>query len=200
MRRCVLFLALLVASGAQASIPTLYHPLVGNSDPLGVVATYQPGPRTLNLVLHPGGIANTSGTVCDNGNGDNVCGLYVEIEVGGDLTIASASSFTLSPTLSAQMSANVVNNKTLRLALVTTSSPLAPGPLPLGTLQIASGPGGGAVHVHKLQTVDASLDLMKGGPRPLAFIPEPAFSLQVAAGAAALAWLARSRARRGGVR
>ncbi|HEX5068441.1 MAG TPA: hypothetical protein VFY49_20130 [Myxococcota bacterium] len=52
----------------------------------------------------------------------------------------------------------------------------------------------------KLQTVDASLDLMDGGPRPLAFLPEPGSSSQLAAGALALAWLARRHARRGGVR
>jgi hypothetical protein len=88
----------------------------------------------------------------------------------------------------------------LKIALVTTASPRPSGPSVLGTVSISSGPAGGAVQLRKLQTVDASLDLMDGGPRPLAFVPEPGFGSGLAAGAIALAWLARRRARRGGVR
>jgi hypothetical protein len=77
MRRFLLCLGLLAASGAQASIPTLYHPLFGTNDPGAIVPTYpEPAARTLNLVLNPGPIGNSSGTVCES-NGDNVCGLYV---------------------------------------------------------------------------------------------------------------------------
>lgn len=191
-------LALLAASGAQASIPTLYHPKVGLADPGALVPAYPPASRTLNLVLNPGSINNSSGTICDSGNGDNVCGLYVEIDVGGDLTIASANSFT--PSISGQLSANVVGNKKLRVAIVTTASPLAPAPIQLGTLQVLSGANGGAVLLTKVQTVDASLDLMSGAPHALAFLPEPGAVSQLAAGAAALALLARRHARRGGVR
>ncbi|HVH19801.1 MAG TPA: hypothetical protein VNF72_15995 [Myxococcota bacterium] len=202
MRRSFLGLAaccgLLVAAGAQASIPTLYHPQTGLVDPGAVVPSYPAAARTLNLVLHPGAIPNTSGTVCDSGNGDNACGLYVEIDVGGDLTIAGPSSFT--SFISGQMSSNVVGNKKLRIAIVTTASPLSPVPVLLGTLQVQSGTNGGAVLLSRLQTVDASLDLMNGAPRPLAFLPEPGFGSGLVASALALALLARRHARRGGVR
>jgi len=93
-----------------------------------------------------------------------------------------------------------VGNKKLRIAIVTTASPLSPVPVLLGTLQVQSGTNGGAVLLSRLQTVDASLDLMNGAPRPLAFLPEPGFGSGLVASALALALLARRHARRGGVR
>jgi len=186
----------LCAPGAGASTPTMFQ---SNGPPYAdVVPSYPPGSRTLGLVLNPGGVANTSGTICATGNGDNVCGLYFEIAVDGDLTIASESSFT--PLVSGQISKKVIGNKTLRVAIVTTGSPLSPAAAPLGNLAVTSGPVGGAVTLRKLQTVDASLDLMTGSPRALAFVPEPGAVLQLGAGIAALAGLARRRSRRGGVR
>jgi hypothetical protein len=186
----------LPAAGAHASTPTMFQ---SNGAPfVDVVPSYPPGSRLLGLVLNPGGVNNTSGTICSNGNGDNVCGLYFEIAVDGDLTIASESSFT--PLVSGQVSKKVIGNKTLRVAIVTTGSPLSSGAAPLGNLAITSGPIGGAVTLRKLQTVDASLDLMTGSPRALAFVPEPGACLQLGAGIGALAALARRRARRGGVR
>ena len=185
----------LCASGARASTPTMFQ---NDAQPyVDRVPSYPPGSRTLGLVLNPGGVANTSGTICQSGNGDNVCGLYFEITVDGDLTIASESSFT--PLVSGQISKKVIGGKTLRVAIVTTGSPLQPGAAALGNLAVTSGPVGGRVTLQKLQTVDASLDLMTGSPRALAFIPEPGACLQLAAGVLALAGLARRRAR-GGVR
>ena len=195
--RAVLAIALaLCASGARASTPTMFQS--DGAPYVDRVPSYPAGSRTLGLVLNPGGVANTSGTICSTGNGDNVCGLYFEIAVDGDLTIASESSFT--PLVSGQMSKKVIDNKTLRVAIVTTGSPLSPSAAPLGTLAITSGPVGGAVTLRKLQTVDASLDLMTGAPRALAFVPEPGACLQLGAGVAALAALAHRRARRGGAR
>ena len=192
--------ALLFASSAQASVPTLFHTDSGPPfvDPGSFVPPYPPGgTRTLNLVLNPGGVANTSGTICDTGNGDNVCGVFVEIKVDGDLTVSDTGYTSL---VSGQMSKHAPDPKTLRVALVTTSSPLPPGPILLGTLTVTSGPAGGTVRLSTLHTVDASLDLMSGAPRTLAYLPEPGFGLGIGAGAAALGLLGRRRSTRGGVR
>jgi len=184
-----------VSSGAY---PTLFHtdqgpPYVDH----GTVTYIQPAARTLNLVLNPGTVANTSGTICGTGNGDNVCGLMLDISVDGDLTLSETGYTSL---ISGQLSKHALTSQRLCVAIVTTGSPLPPGPTLLGTLSVGSGPHGGAVKVSALQTVDANLDLKTAAPRALAFIPEPEFGAGLAAGLLALALLERRRARQGGVR
>lgn len=202
MRRRALHFAvccgLLAVPAAQASVPTLYHPMVGLVDPGIDVPTYAAADRTLDLVLAPGTVANSTGTVCQNGNGDEVCGFYVEIEVDGDLAVDD-SSFVMASLAGAQVSDHG-DGRTVRIAIVTTATPLTATPTLIGTLNVQSGTSGGTVRLTKLQTVDASLDLMPGTPRDLAILPEPGVGSQLGAGALALAWLARRRARRGGVR
>lgn len=191
------WLGLLCAASAQAD-PTLFAsiPLI---TPGAVVPLGLNGETTLTLVLDPGGVENSTGTLCETGNGDNVCGLFVEFKVvgDGDLTLSAAGFTSLVP---GQLSKHAPNAQTLRVAIVTTGQPLSHLKLPLGTLAVTSGPRGGTLEVSALQTVDASLDLRTGAvPRAIA-VPEPGFALGLASGVTALGLLSRRRAQRGGVR
>jgi len=201
MARALLFAALAVAP-AQASQPTLFHsPSDNGVDPGALVPPLQPnGTRTLYLYLRPGGVAtDNDGQLCNGGagglggNGDETCGVHFEIRVDGDLSILS---FT--PQVGQVSSRIEPGSRTLRTALVTTAPPLSAGTTRLGTLTIQAGPVGGTAQLSKLDTVDADLDLQTGAPRTIAFVPEPAFALQLAAGICALSLLSRHRSPRRG--
>jgi hypothetical protein len=189
------------AAGAQEPPPTLAHAAGSGPYPESPPppTTYLPGDHTLNLVLYPGGADSPGTGLCQNALGDRVCGVFVEIEALGDVTFPS-NGFT--DHTSAQTSSKVSpDGKWLRLAMVTTASPLDDDASRLGTLAFHGGNGGGSVKFRKVQIVDASLDLRGGNEEgTIAVIPEPGFGSGLAAGALALAQLARLRARRGGVR
>ena len=203
---CAAFAACLVpmlapAAGAVEPAPTLFHIEGGGpyNNPPPSTPTYLPGNRTLNLVLSPGGVESPLTGLCQNALGDGVCGVYVEIEAIGDVTFPSNGFTQYAP---GQTSSTVSpDGKWLRVAMVTTANPLDDDPSLLGTLAIQGGNGGGSVKFRKVQIVDASLDLRGGDSEgTIALIPEPGFGSGLAAGVLGLAWLARHRARRGGVR
>lgn len=198
--------AALAAGPASASIPTLFHsPSDTGQDPGALVPPLAPnGTRTLYLYLNPGNVVSAGGcnpgTCGGGGLGDETCGLNFEIRADGDLDLTSfTSSFGQISSMLADENGD--NRKdVLRVALVTTNPPMCAVSTRIGTLTLASGPVGGNVSLSKLQTVDASLDLQNGAPRNIGFVPEPGALLQLGVGATALAWLARMRARRGGMR
>jgi hypothetical protein len=198
----------LAQAPAHASQPALFHsPGDTGQDPGTLVPPLQPGgSHTLYLYLHPGSVASSGGcnasTCGGSGTGDETCGLNFEVLVDGDLELTGfSSSFGQLSSMLDDVDDNGVD-ETLRVAIVTTNPPIcAQQATRLGTLTLTSGTAGGTVELKKLETADADLELKSGvAPRDLAFIPEPGAWQQLAAGAVALAALARRRARRGGVR
>jgi hypothetical protein len=191
-----LLLALLAAAPA-AGMPTLYHsPGDTGVDPGAFPPTLPSGTaHTVYLYLDAGPDPTTLGTVCHaspsggGGNGDETCGLHFRIEVSGDLSILGFSP---------EVGSATANNTGTQLtaAIVTTASPLPPGPTRFGSLQLASGSLGGTGELTLLQAVDADLELQSASSRTLFFVPEPGRALLLGAGLAGLALLHRLRARR----
>lgn len=198
--------AALALSPAHATQPTLYFsPGDTGQDPLTPPPLAPNGTRTLYLYLKPGPVTSAGGcnasTCGGSGVGDETCGVNFEVRVNGDLEL---TTFT-SPFGQVSSKLDDTDGNTIeeiaRVAIVTTNPPIcAVQSTKVGTLTLTSGPAGGTVSLTKLQTADADLELKNGAPRDLAFVPEPGASLQLAAGATALAGLALRRARRGGAR
>jgi hypothetical protein len=200
-------LALLAMPAAAASVsPALYHsPGSTGADP-GTPPSFMAGGgiETMYLFLDAGAVPTETGIVCDNGNGDDTCGLHFKICLTGDLTfvgsfaadvgVVQQSSTVAVPCVPGEPS---VLGTELNVAILTTASPLAVVPTRLGTIDVdTSGPNGGDGELTMLQTVDADLELTNGTTRPLFIVPEPGFLLQLVPGAALLWFLSRRTNRR----
>jgi hypothetical protein len=151
------------------------------------------GTPTIHLWFNPGPTPNATGTICDDGNGDDSCGIHFKITVNGDLGI---SNFQFEPEYAiAQMSAT--STEVNASIVATDPADILPANIPtkVATFDLdASNPQGGLGEVTFLQSVDADLELVANGiVGPVFFVPEPAVALQLTAGALGLAALNRRR-------
>jgi hypothetical protein len=131
----VLALSVFLGLGLAHAEPIVYDLTAGPGNSTILVV----GPVVLDIVISPGTVSNSVGTVCVDGNGDELCAADVEIEITGDqgsitgFSPASGIIFELDP---------VLPTKKLRLNLLQSITPPAISPpqsLGLLSVDILSG-------------------------------------------------------------
>jgi hypothetical protein len=156
----------------------------------------------LELYIDPGTVVtDNGGTVCEDGNGDELCAADVVIVVTGEAEITGfapadgiifepypddvppgTKTFSLKP-----------GTKTLRLNLLQSISPPSPSPQPLGVVTVNVFPE--ANHTNPVKVVASGQAVDAGGTLigiPSVVVPEPSVIVLLLSGAlglAALHWL-----------
>jgi len=194
--------ALAVLGTSAAATPALYHS-PGNTglDPATIDPTKPPDIvsrssfQEVYLWIDPGGIPHTTGTICDNGDGDDTCGLHFKLCLAPGISFIGFADATggvveqsSSPPCKDEGPGTQIN-----IAILTTASPLPSEPSQIGTLQVdTSAVDDGLVTLEMLQAVDADLELKDGIPTTL--VPEPGLIGMLLPGIALLLFLKRRRA------
>jgi hypothetical protein len=147
------------------------------------------------------GTVPSSGTPCEDGDGDELCAADVLITLKGDGQIDSflpAGGVIHEPFEVADFPTSVI-----RLNVLQSISPPAPGPQDLGTMRISLGSGDESFPFEVVatgQVVDASGSLVDIGSRNIAeALPEPTGIILLLSGALGLVALHRLRTRGAGV-
>ncbi len=186
---------LLALPALAASPPVVFHSPADDGVNPGTPYVLAPGVQTLFLYAAPGPKSSLAGeTVCQNGTGDEMCGLLVELLATGDVTLG-----TFVPDGGADLVVNPVSNARLLFEwqnAVTGAS----APVRLGALTVSMTSNGTV----ELGPDSASLGaILQQGPAasnaPIA-MPEPSGGLAFAAGALLLLGLARRRRLAGATR
>ncbi len=133
----VLALSVFLGMGLAHAEPIVYESTVGPGNSKLLVV----GPVVLDIVINPGAVpTDNMGTVCVDGNGDELCAADVEIEITGDqgtitgFSPASGIIFEPDPVLP--------GTKKIRLNLLQSVTPPSispPQPLGLLSVEILSG-------------------------------------------------------------
>jgi hypothetical protein len=76
----LLALSVFLGLGLAHAAPIVYDSTAGPGNSKLLVV----GPVVLDILITPGTVANSVGTVCVDGNGDELCAADVEIEITGD--------------------------------------------------------------------------------------------------------------------
>jgi hypothetical protein len=132
----VLALSVFLGLGLAHAEPIVYDLAEGPGNSKLLVV----GPVVLDIVITPGTVPNTVGTVCVDGNGDDLCAADVEIEITGDQ--GSITGFSPASGIIFEPDPVLPGTKKLRLNLLqsVTPEPISP-PQSLGmlTVEILSG-------------------------------------------------------------
>lgn len=181
-------LFLMLAAGAASAAPRVFHsPSDDGAEPVGV-PTLPTDDDLLFLWVVGDGLSSTSGVVCTDGNGDELCGWDVLLHPGVNVEFGA---FTPEP--------GVVSSSDpteLRANGIDLGAP-APLPIRIGTLQVfatVSGVGG-LVYADGVQVVTADLTGEPIQSETIAALPVPeaGLALQSAFLIVAAACLSRSR-------
>ncbi len=189
-RSLALFVVLSFAAEQAAAQAALYHSAANDGVvPAATPVLPTPGPEWLHLYADTAGSSvTTSGTVCEDGDGDEICGFYVSLQAGSGaelLSFTPASDVYYSLTATA-LSATGVGATTVGVDPVWIGDLLVQSTDPTSESQIE----GTGLHV-----VTADLSVQPVGLSTVATIPvpEPGHAVCLAAGAALLLCLGRAR-------
>jgi hypothetical protein len=196
------FLAFSAVGNAAVAI---YHSTAGgpDPDPGGEYEVPNSSSELIVLNLDGGNIPTTTGEVCLDGDGEEVCGVDVTIKVikGSILSFSAASSQIASHISSSSIEIPIPNQ--IRIVAVLAINPpedVPPtaDPFYLGDLEIDATAGTSLfVVVTSGEAVDAHGDIVAVPLRTIAVgtVPEPALWLMLTAGSALLSALGRRRLR-----
>jgi hypothetical protein len=118
----VLALSVFLGLGLAHAEPIVYESSAGPGNSKLLVV----GPVVLDIVITPGTVPNSLGTVCVDGNGDELCAADVEIEVTGDQ--GSISGFSPAGGIVFEPDPVLPGTKKLRLNLLQSVTPPAISP------------------------------------------------------------------------
>ena len=195
IRSTILFsLFLLVAQTANAAPRVFHSPNEDGNEPVGV-PTLPTDDDLLFLYVVGDGVDSTSGAICEDADGDELCAWNVVLHPGPNTDLGP---FTPEPEVI--YSSNVDELRANGMDVFAQDAL----PIRIGTLQIwTKDPGaGGMVFVDGVQVVTAGLEVEPIQTEAIAAlpVPEPGTVLQAAFLIAASAWLARSPRSRRSVR
>jgi hypothetical protein len=181
----LLFLAAWLATADTVSAqPVVYYsPADDGTNPNSSVYYPLGGNRTLYLYGDGGTLASSSGVVCEDGSGEEICGWDVLVEAREGVTF---TAFRPEGDIHHALGATTLrfhggDHQTGQL-----------GPTKLGELDIDTSAEGSA-QLSGGQAVDAGLDLHDLRPARLTQVPEPGVGVGLLAGSALLVLLGRKR-------
>lgn len=193
--RIVLSLMLLLAAASEAKGQARVYfasDVTGNGQSTEIVLEVDSTSLTMNVWAEiPGGPSN-SGTVCENGNGAELCGADVIIEGTESVDL---EAFSPASGLETAFNLDSTNDR-LRLNALSALSGVVT-PVKLGVLTLSTGTDG-AVVLRESTLVDGGLRLQVVTSRNLARVPEPGMGVGLGVGAMTLLFLGR-RQREGSV-
>lgn len=168
-----------------AASPVVYHSPVGmNGVNPGTPHVLDEPTEMLELYYSPGPMGTTLGETCLDGNGDEICGITIEIQSTGDVMFQSFNE-DLSNDLVVNFSPPTNSLKINRIN-GTTGDPAAMG-VRLGSLQVSVGASGGDISVSTTsEAVGASLQDLNVEDNGTIATPEPGMAISVALGVLAI--------------
>jgi hypothetical protein len=160
----VLLLGLHVEVNAQ--IVVFHSPNNDGMDPGGMVPIESAESVTLHLYIDNPGAATATGTVCEDGDGNELCGY--------DLTLEALGGFEFTGFNEVANTSYSLTDHRVRLNVVEAIDGIS-GPAYIGDL-IVTAISGTTVDLSRGQALDASLSLIDIAPRSLiSLVPEAGF-------------------------
>jgi len=173
-----------VAFSAQS--PVVYHSPAMNGVNPGTPHSIVDVTDTLELYYSPGPTATTTGEVCLDGNGDEICGITVEI-----LATGSVALVTFNEDVSNDLVVNFSPPGSLKINRLNGTVGDS-GPIRLGSLDITAGVGTGDISVATTsESTGASLQTLAVLDNNTIAVPEPAVLIGLWVGVSALGFAAR---------
>jgi hypothetical protein len=164
-----------------AASPVVYHSPAMNGDNPGTPHVLDELTETLELYYSPGPMVPSSGEVCLNGDGDEICGITIEIQSSGDVTL---DVFT--EELSNDLVVNFFQPNSLKINRINGTTGDAV-PIRLGTLQVSVGASGGDIWVTtSSEAVGAALQDLNVLDNGTIATPEPGVVISIALGVVAI--------------
>ena len=173
-----------------AESPVVYHSPAMNGDNPGTPYDVTNVTDTLDLWYRPGATSTAVGTACLDGDGDEICGITMEIQATGALSL---DDFT--ENVASDLVYNFSPPSTLKInRLNGTVGDDADVPIRLGSLDIIAGIGTGNIAVATTsEATGASLQTLSVVDNGTIAVPEPGVLLGLLVGVSALGFAARRR-------
>lgn len=167
-----------------AASPVVYHSPAMNGDNPGTPHVLDEPTETLELYYRPGPMGS-SGEICLNGNGDGdeICGITIEIQPTGDVMFQSFNE-----DLTNDLVVNFSPPNSLKINRINgTSGDPADTAVRLGSLQVSVGTAGGDIAVmSSSEAVGASLQNLLVIDNGTIATPEPGLAISIALGVLAI--------------
>jgi hypothetical protein len=188
MRLSTLCCLLVLVSSLATAAPRVFHsPNDDGAEPAGIPTLPSDDDFVFLYVVGDGG-ASTTGVVCTNGNGGELCGWDVVLHAGPNVEFGG---FTPEPGVFSSFDASELRANGVDVSVIDAL------PIRIGTLQVFATDSalGGTVFVDGVQVVKADLEVDPIATEPMAVlpVPEPGALLQAAFALAAGVGLSRSR-------
>lgn len=177
--------SLAIFSQAGAQVRVYHSPGNDGLDPGGTAPVDPSSSVTLHLYIDNPGDETLTGSVCEDGDGSELCGYDLTLEALGGIQLTSFSEVA-DTTFS-------LTQARLRLNAVEAIDGVV-GPIHVGDLLINASTGT-TVNLTAGSALDASLTLVPIAPRSLISVPEPGFLTLLGGGLLALTVLGRRRRR-----
>lgn len=174
-----------------ASPPVVYHsPTMDGVNP-GTPHVLDEYDETLDLYFSPGANPTTTGEICLDGDGDEVCGITIVLQASGDVTF---SSFTEEVTSDLVVNFSPPSSLTINRLNGTSGDAVA---VRLGSLDVNVGTTGGDIGVATTsEAVGAALQTLAVADNGTLAAPEPRLIGSIVAGVTMLAAAGRYRRNR----
>jgi hypothetical protein len=171
---------------AFAADPILFHSPADDGASSGATTSIEPGDSTLHLYIDGGPTPSMSGAACDDGDGDELCKVLVEIAPTGSAELLDFHAESIDTRFLLESNRlRVLSGDALRGDL---------GPTKVGDLVLRAS-SGDTVSIVKGEAVDASLDSLSMPNGPFVVVPEPGRTPLWLAGIAGLVLLSWRRRR-----
>jgi hypothetical protein len=164
-----------------AASPVVYHSPAMNGDNPGTPHVLDEYTETLDLYYSPGPTATATGEICLDGDGDEICGITIEIQSTGDVTLD-----VFNQELSNDLVVNFSPPNSLKINRINgTAGDTVP--IRLGSLEVSVGTTGGDISVTSgSEAVGASLQNLLVLDNGTLAAPEPGFAISIALGVLAI--------------
>ncbi len=159
-------LALLVASSpAGAQIAVFHSPNDDGVDPGGTISIPPSASATLHLYIDNPGTGTATGTVCEDGDGNELCGFDLTLEALGGIQFLTFSEVA--------DTAHSLTSTRMRLNVVEAISGVS-GPIHIGDLTIDASVGT-TVDLSGAEALDAALGSVPIADKSLISVPDAGF-------------------------